>query len=57
MDIETLAAANAMAIKEIYGAGNDATLRQQLKAGTETYAELHLGFYLDENGDLVQVDN
>lgn len=57
MDIETLAAANAMAIKEIYGAGNDATLRQQLKDGTETYAELHLGFYLDENGDLVQVDN
>ena len=28
-----------------------------IKAGTQETADYHLGFYLDENGDLCQVDN
>ena len=31
-------------------------LETRLKSGDEEDAELHLGFYLDENGDLCQVD-
>lgn len=31
-------------------------LKTRLKSGDEEDAELHLGFYLDENGDLCQVD-
>lgn len=31
-------------------------LETRLKSGAEEDAELHLGFYLDENGDLCQVD-
>ena len=31
-------------------------LDTRLKSGLEADAELHLGFYLDENGDLCQVD-
>ena len=31
-------------------------LETQLKSGDEEDADLHLGFYLDENGDLCQVD-
>lgn len=31
-------------------------LLNRLKSGAEEDAELHLGFYLDENGDLCQVD-
>lgn len=33
------------------------TLDTNLKAGTEETAALHLGFYLDENGDLCQVED
>lgn len=29
-------------------------LEDKIKAGTEATAEWHLGFYLDENGDLCQ---
>ena len=32
-------------------------LKSDLKSGTEEDAIYHLGFYLDENGDLCQVDN
>ena len=32
------------------------TLRSELESGEETDAGLHLGFYLDENGDLCQVE-
>lgn len=32
-------------------------LISDLKAGTEATADLHLGFYLDANGDLCQVDD
>lgn len=32
------------------------SLETTLKAGTEATADYHLGFYLDENGDLCQVD-
>ena len=28
-----------------------------IKSGEEQYADYHLGFYLDENGDLNQVDD
>lgn len=31
-------------------------LETRLKSGAEEDAELHLGFYLDENGDLCQVE-
>ena len=31
-------------------------LETRLKSGDEEDADLHLGFYLDENGDLCQVD-
>lgn len=31
-------------------------LQERLKAGTAATAELHLGFYLDEDGDLCQTD-
>lgn len=31
-------------------------LLNRLRSGAEEDAELHLGFYLDENGDLCQVD-
>ena len=31
-------------------------LETRLKSGEEEDADLHLGFYLDENGDLCQVD-
>ena len=31
-------------------------LESRLKSGAEEDADLHLGFYLDENGDLCQVD-
>ena len=31
-------------------------LETRLKSGDEEDAELHLGFYLDENGDLCQVE-
>ncbi len=31
-------------------------LKEDLKAGTEETSEYHLGFYLDGNGDLCQVD-
>ncbi len=34
-----------------------AQLKSDLKAATEATADLHLGFYLDANGDLCQVDN
>lgn len=34
-----------------------ADLVADLKAGTEATAGLHLGFYLDADGDLNQVDN
>lgn len=34
-----------------------ATLESNLRAGTAATAGLHLGFYLDSNGDLVQVDD
>ena len=33
-----------------------ASLETRLKSGAEEDAELHLGFYLDENGDLCQVE-
>lgn len=33
------------------------TLDSNLKAATAATANLHLGFYLDENGDLCQVEN
>ena len=29
---------------------------ENIKSGEEQYADYHLGFYLDENGDLNQVD-
>ena len=32
------------------------SLESRLKSGAEEDADLHLGFYLDENGDLCQVD-
>lgn len=32
-------------------------LETRLKSGDEEDAELHLGFYLDEDGDLCQVDD
>ena len=32
------------------------SLESRLKSGAEADAELHLGFYLDENGDLCQVE-
>ena len=32
-------------------------LVSDLKAGTEAKADLHLGFYLDANGDLCQVED
>ena len=32
------------------------SLESRLKSGAEVDAELHLGFYLDENGDLCQVE-
>ena len=32
-------------------------LKSALKSGAEEDAEYHLGFYLDENGDLCQVDD
>lgn len=32
-------------------------LETRLKSGDEEDADLHLGFYLDENGDLCQVDD
>ena len=32
------------------------SLKTRLKSGAEEDAELHLGFYLDENGDLCQVE-
>ena len=31
-------------------------LKEDLKAGTEATAFYHLGFYLDENGDLCQIE-
>ena len=31
-------------------------LETRLKSGDEEDADLHLGFYLDENGDLCQVE-
>lgn len=36
---------------------NLSTLDTNLKAATAATANLHLGFYLDENGDLCQVDD
>lgn len=35
----------------------NAVISATLKAGTEATAEWHLGFYLDENGDLCQVED
>ena len=34
----------------------ETTILADLMAGTEETAGVHLGFYLDENGDLCQVD-
>ncbi len=36
---------------------DDAPLKNDLKAGTEATAIWHLGFYLDENGDLCQKED
>lgn len=36
--------------------GELSDLETRLKSGDEEDADLHLGFYLDENGDLCQVD-
>ena len=41
-------------VSNLGDAMNDLTTR--LKSGDEEDADLHLGFYLDENGDLCQVD-
>lgn len=35
---------------------DDTSLRNTIKAGTTETADYHLGFYLDENGDLCQVE-
>jgi len=35
----------------------DKAMDDAIKAGTEATADYHLGFYLDENGDLIQVDD
>lgn len=35
----------------------NAVISRTMKAATEETAAWHLGFYLDENGDLCQVDN
>lgn len=36
---------------------NDGPLKTAIKAGTIETAEWHLGFYLDENGDLCQKED
>lgn len=36
---------------------NDTALKDTIKAGTIETAEYHMGFYLDENGDLCQKDD
>ena len=36
---------------------DDTTLRAAIKAGTLETAEWHLGFYIDENGDLCQKED
>lgn len=45
-------------VEEELGTINSAlsSLETRLKSGAEEDAELHLGFYLDENGDLCQVE-
>ena len=47
-------AADAGAVGDLSRQLND--LETRLKSGDEEDADLHLGFYLDENGDLCQVD-
>lgn len=51
----TLDTAGAFADAKAVGDAFDG-LETTLKAGTEATADYHLGFYLDENGDLCQVD-
>ena len=51
----TLDTAGAFADAKAVGDAFD-SLEATLKAGTEETADYHLGFYLDENGDLCQVD-
>lgn len=51
----TLDTAGAFADAKAVGDAFD-SLETTLKAGTEATADYHLGFYLDENGDLCQVD-
>ena len=51
----TLDTAGAFADAKAVGDAFD-SLEATLKAGTEATADYHLGFYLDENGDLCQVD-
>ena len=47
---------NAAHVTEVKIGEELAGLVTDLKAGTQATADLHLGFYLDGNGDLCQVD-
>ena len=51
------AAQNKVITEELTDLSNAISqLVTRLKSGAEEDAELHLGFYLDENGDLCQVE-
>ena len=48
---------NAAHVTEAKLADEVSDLKTALRSGDEEDAEWHLGFYLDENGDLCQVDD